>query len=105
MRALIVLALAALPLAAPAAERVEVYRCPGDVYTDAPCDGGRLMSIDTSANLLAAERRRPVAPIADTSGPSVLMIRRPAPHVFEEPSKPHPPLIFGPPTVNVRLLR
>jgi hypothetical protein len=33
------------------------------------------------------------------------MIPRPTPHVFEPPSAPHAPLIFGPPTINVRLIR
>ncbi|MDT3679872.1 MAG: hypothetical protein ROZ64_13675 [Burkholderiaceae bacterium] len=102
---MIVLMLAALPLLAPAAERLELYRCPGNVFTDAPCTGGRLLSIDPDANLLAAETRRPARVVADASGPSVLMIPRPTPHVFEPPSAPHAPLIFGPPTINVRLIR
>lgn len=105
MRTLAAALVLALPLAAPAAERVELYRCPGNVYTDAPCAGGRLLSIDPDANLLAAEKRRPLPSIADSSGPSVLMIPRPAPHVFEPPSAPHPGFVFGPPTVNVRLVR
>ncbi|HEY0877857.1 MAG TPA: hypothetical protein VGE10_05345 [Zeimonas sp.] len=102
---MIVLMLAALPVLAQAGERVELWHCPGDVYTDRACDGGRLLSIDRDANLVAAETRRPARIVADASGPSVLMIPRPAPHVFEPPSVPHPPLIFGPPTINVRVVR
>lgn len=102
MKPMLAALLVALPLVAPADE---LWRCPDNTYTDAPCTGGQRLLIDPSANLLAAETRRPLPPIADTSGPSVLMIPRPAPHVFEAPSAPHPPLIFGPPTVNVRLVR
>lgn len=102
---MIVLMLASLPLVAPAAERVALWHCPGNVYTDAPCVGGRLLSIDPNANVLAAETRRPLPPIADSSGPSVLMILPPKPHVFERSSAPHPGFVFGPPTVNVHVVR
>ena len=96
------LLLAASPFA-HAADTVDVLRCPGDVYTDRPCEGGRRVSVDPSSNLIAAETRRPSA-VAEPSGPSVLMIPRPKPATFEPPSPPHSPLIFGPPTVNVRLV-
>lgn len=98
---------AALLLAASpfvhAADTVDVLRCPGDVYTDRPCEGGRRVSVDPSSNLIAAETRRPSS-VGEPSGPSVLMIPRPKPATFEPPSPPNPPLIFGPPTVNVRLV-
>lgn len=97
--------LLALPLVAYAGERVELWQCPGNLYTDAPCAGGRLLLIDPSANSLASETRQPARIVADSSGPSVLMIPKPTPHLFESPSAPHPGFVFGPPTINVRLVR
>lgn len=89
---------------AHAGETVGFWLCPGDIYTDQPCAGGRRVSVDPSSNLMAAETRRPSG-VGDASSPSVLMIPRPKPATFEPPAPPHAPLIFGPPTVNVRVVR
>ncbi len=86
-----------------AGEPVGFWLCPGDVYTDRPCAGGQRVSVDPSSNLMAAEMRRP-STVGDASGPSVLMIPRPKPAAFEPPPSTHSPLIFGPPTVNVRVV-
>lgn len=86
-----------------AGETFDFWLCPGDVYTDRPCAGGRWVSVDPSSNLIAAEKRRPFE-VGEASAPSVLMIPRPKPATFEPPAPPHAPLMFGPPTVNVRVV-
>lgn len=85
-----------------AGETVDLWLCPGDVYTDRPCAAGQRMWIDASSNLMSAETRRPSA-VDDRSGPSVLVIPRPKPARFEPPSPSQGPTLYGPSGITVNI--
>lgn len=74
----------------------QVNRCPGNVYSDKPCSGGKPVELDLSANVIPAETRRPtprveLPRIPDRRvdpDPPVVIVERPPPEIIYVPVRP-----------------